>query len=68
MREATQQLMTPEEVSDLLQVPVATLYGWRYKGLGPPAVRVGRHLRYRRSDIEVWFDKRGEAEQREAGR
>lgn len=38
----------------LLGVPVKTLYQWRYKGVGPAGVRVGRHLRYRaaeRNDI-----------------
>jgi len=51
------QLMTPEEVADLLQVPVQTLYAWRYKSEGPPASRVGRHLRYGRSDVEEWIDQ-----------
>jgi hypothetical protein len=28
-------------------VPVATLYGWRHRGEGPAAYRIGRHVRYR---------------------
>jgi len=55
MTNSMQQLMTPEEVSGLLQVPIGTLYGWRYKGVGPPAVRIGRHLRYDKSDVERWL-------------
>ena len=51
-----QQMMTPDEVADLLQVPLATLYGWRYKGTGPPSVRIGRHLRYSRTDVERWLE------------
>ena len=39
--------MTPEEVAERLRVPRATLYAWRYKNIGPAAVRLGRHLRYR---------------------
>jgi excisionase family DNA binding protein len=46
--------MTPEEVAERLRVPRATLYAWRYKQTGPAAVRVGRHLRYRLSDLERW--------------
>ena len=43
------------ELSEMLGVPVATLYSWRYHGRGPAAVRVGRHLRYRLSDVDAWL-------------
>lgn len=36
-------------------VPVATLYGWRHRGEGPPGYRVGRHVRYRRAEVEKWL-------------
>lgn len=49
------QLLTPDEVSKLLQVPVATLYQWRYRGTGPPGLRIGRHLRYRVADVDAWI-------------
>ena len=48
-------LATPNEVAEYLQVPVKTLYTWRYKGVGPRAHRVGRHLRYRWEDVEDWL-------------
>lgn len=53
-----QRLHTPESLSDLLGVPVATLYRWRTTGGGPPALRIGRHLRYRPADVERWLDER----------
>jgi excisionase family DNA binding protein len=40
------------ELATYLGVPVTTLYAWRYKRKGPPALRVGRHLRYRWTDID----------------
>lgn len=46
---------TPEEVSAFYQVPVATLYQWRHRGEGPPAVKIGRHLRYDWHDVEAWW-------------
>lgn len=49
------RLATPAEVASYLQVPVKTLYTWRYKGVGPRAHRVGRHLRYRWEDVEAWL-------------
>ena len=49
------RLATPIEVAAYLQVPVKTLYAWRYEGKGPRAHRVGRHLRYRWEDVEAWL-------------
>jgi excisionase family DNA binding protein len=50
--------MTPEEVAELLRLPLSTVYGWRYKGVGPPGTRVGRHLRYRREAVMEWLRQR----------
>lgn len=52
------RLITVEELAEYLGVPVATLYQWRYRREGPPGFRVGRHLRYRWSDIEEWIEHR----------
>ncbi len=49
-------LMTIEEVGAYLQVPVKTLYDWRHKGCGPRGMRVGRYVRYRRSDVDTWLE------------
>jgi excisionase family DNA binding protein len=49
-------LGTVEEVSDHLGVPINTLYQWRRKGVGPKASRVGRHLRYKWSDVDAWLE------------
>jgi predicted DNA-binding transcriptional regulator AlpA len=52
------RLLWAEEVAMILGVPVKTLYQWRYKGVGPAGMRVGRHLRYRAADLELWIDGR----------
>jgi excisionase family DNA binding protein len=49
--------MTPQEVADFLQVPVLTLQTWRAKRKGPRVYRVGRHVRYRRADLEEWLER-----------
>lgn len=49
-------LMTAEEVSAYLVIPVATLYAWRSRNQGPVGHRVGRHLRYRLSDVDAWLN------------
>ena len=51
-----ERLMTSAEVAEMLCLPVDTLYAWRYRGLGPPGYRVGRHLRYRRAAVEEWLE------------
>lgn len=51
-------LLTVQDLADYLDVPVATIYAWRYRRQGPPGFRVGRHLRFRWSDVEQWISDR----------
>lgn len=51
------RLLSAREVADCLGVPLATIYTWRHRNQGPPGLRVGRHLRYRRRDVEAWIDR-----------
>lgn len=48
------RLWTVEDVSAFLGVPVETLYRWRKLRYGPPAARIGRHLRYDPADVRSW--------------
>lgn len=50
-------LWTVQDVSEYLRVPVQTLYSWRVQGYGPPARRMGKHLRYRPEDVMAWLDQ-----------
>jgi excisionase family DNA binding protein len=49
-------LLSVQDLADYLDLPVATLYAWRYRGHGPSGFRVGRHVRYRQSDVDKWID------------
>jgi excisionase family DNA binding protein len=60
MGAGTQQLGTLLEVAAFLQVPPKTLYRWRSVGDGPPALKLGRHLRYRWADVEAWLETRAD--------
>lgn len=53
---AAEKVVGPEVVSDHLGVPVATLAKWRSEGYGPRYAKVGRHVRYRISDLDLWLD------------
>jgi excisionase family DNA binding protein len=52
--------LTPDELADLLRVPLETIYQWRRKRTGPPGFRVGRHLRYDPVKVQRWIDSLAE--------
>jgi excisionase family DNA binding protein len=60
--ETLDRLLTVEELADYLGVPIATLYQWRHRGEGPPGFRVGRYIRYQRTDVEQWIRDRLKAD------
>ena len=45
-----------EQVAEYLDVTVHAIYKWRVRGLGPPAAKVGRQLRYDPEDIRAWLE------------
>ena len=50
-------LMTTAEVAAYLRVPVTTIHYWRHLETAPRAMKVGKHLRWRRTDIDAWLDE-----------
>ncbi|MGH2705158.1 MAG: helix-turn-helix domain-containing protein [Actinomycetota bacterium] len=55
------RLLSVEEVADMLQVPVQTIYQWRLRRIGPPSMRVGRYVRFDPGDLKRWIDARKKA-------
>jgi predicted DNA-binding transcriptional regulator AlpA len=53
------RLLTVQELADLLQIPAKTIYTWRYRRIGPPAVPMGKYLRFRRGRCGVARGARG---------
>lgn len=49
-------LLTEIEAAKILRLSTRTLQAWRIKAVGPPFVRAGRAVRYRRPDISAWVD------------
>jgi excisionase family DNA binding protein len=64
--------MTIDEVAAYTQIPKQTLYKMRTDNRGPRAAKLGRHLRYRRSDVDAWIssnlDDRSDRAARGGGR
>ena len=62
------KLLTASEVAEITGLPLNTIYKHRHmgRGVGALAVKVGRHLRWRESDIEAWLDEQVERSKKEA--
>jgi len=56
------ELLTPKQVSALINIPTSSLAKFRMEGALPnrtelpPFVKVGRRIRYRRSAVFAWLD------------
>lgn len=50
-------LLTPAQAARILNVPVSTLSRWRNERRELPYVKVGRVVRYRRADLNIWVRK-----------
>jgi excisionase family DNA binding protein len=49
-------LLTAEQVADLLAIPRSSVYEYARRHHEPlPSIRVGRHRRFHRPDIERWL-------------
>ncbi|MDO9600589.1 MAG: helix-turn-helix domain-containing protein [Azoarcus sp.] len=66
---ATQRdLLTPSDVANELKVKVTTLAIWRTTGRHRlPFVKIGRAIRYRRSDLDTWLAERARTNGATAG-
>jgi excisionase family DNA binding protein len=56
-----EELLDVEALAAYLKVPVSRIYKWRYHGYGPPAIKVGRRLRWRPSAVDAWLTEQTDA-------
>ena len=47
--------LSVQQLAEELHVSAQTIYDLRSQGRGPTGFRVGRHLRFRKSEIEAWL-------------
>lgn len=52
------ELLSIDEVSAYLGIPVDSLRRWRTQGTGPRAAKLGKHLRYRKDEVDRWVTER----------
>ncbi len=48
------KMLSPEQVSDMLEVKVSTIYQWTHQRF-IPHIKVGRFVRFREDEIERWL-------------
>ena len=63
----TSDWLCTKDLAEWLQVSPATVYRWRYQRTGPVGHRIGRHVRFRREDIEAWLQQCREADRENTG-
>jgi DNA-binding transcriptional MerR regulator len=62
-RDQGEQLLTPQQAADYLNISLRTLASWRQRGIGPPSIKLPSGARrYRRGDLDRWI-----ADHREGG-
>ncbi|MDG9719432.1 helix-turn-helix domain-containing protein [Streptomyces sp. DH24] len=54
--------LTPDDIAELFEVPIETVYQWRKKRTGPPGFRIGKHLRYDPADVRAYVTNRKNAD------
>ena len=51
-----ERLLSIPDLAECLGLPKTTIYRWRHRGEGPTGYRVGKHVRYRESEVEAWLE------------
>lgn len=55
--------LTPDDLAEIFEVPIETVYQWRRKRTGPPGFRVGKHVRYDPADVRAYVTSLKHADQ-----
>lgn len=52
-----ENLLTPQEIADVLGVSKSTIYQWTHQEY-IPHIKLGRFVRFRQSQVEKWLTQR----------
>ncbi|ACZ30598.1 phage transcriptional regulator, AlpA [Xylanimonas cellulosilytica DSM 15894] len=55
-RGGLEPLLSIEDLSEYIGVPMKTIKDWRTKGEGPAAIKIGNHVRYDVRDVRAWIE------------
>jgi len=51
------EILNTDELAEMLNVVPRTIIRWRVARTGPPWVKAGRRVLYRRKDVDAWMEK-----------
>ena len=57
------RLLGTDDLAGVLGVPKGTIFRWQTIGYGPPAMKIGKYLKWDPVDVEQWL-----ADQKELAR
>ena len=63
-RDMTTDYMTPAETAEFLRISPRTLHRLYLLREGPPQIRYGRKILYKRTSVIAWLDSREQAQPR----
>jgi excisionase family DNA binding protein len=55
------ELWTVEQLAEFLKIPTQSVYKQRSLGTGPPGYRVGKYVRFKKSDVMRWLEEHRDA-------
>jgi predicted DNA-binding transcriptional regulator AlpA len=61
MAEQIDRLMNQKQVAEILGMSEAWLEISRFKKTGIPYIKIGRAVRYRTSDVNLWLEKNAQS-------
>jgi excisionase family DNA binding protein len=56
--ESDDRMMTVDDLAEYLGLPPATIYKQRSEGTGPPGFRIGKYVRWKRSEVDAWLESK----------
>lgn len=56
------EILDTEELAERLRTSPWTVRHWRYKGIGPRGVKVGKRVLYAWPDVELWLADKAKAD------
>jgi len=57
MTESTHDLLTADDLADIVHASPRTIIRWRSEGRGPAYVKAGHRVLYRRADVMEWLER-----------
>ena len=52
-----ERFLTVPELAALFRIAESTVHDWRYRGVAPRGIRVGRAVLFKESDVQSWLSE-----------